>query len=106
MHDEEEFPDPEGFIPERYLEKTEAGWKYVPAKIDPRVVNFGYGRRCVLVYLPYLTRGLTSRWNRVCPGAVLNTEVYTKAHSYRTSVDAGYIDLVRLRPITDLPTRV
>jgi cytochrome P450 len=45
LHDENVFPDPEEFVPERYLEKTETGWKYIPAKVDPQVVNFGYGRR-------------------------------------------------------------
>ena len=45
LHDENVFLDPEEFVLERYLEKTETGWKYILAKVDPQVVNFGYGRR-------------------------------------------------------------
>jgi cytochrome P450 len=71
LHDETDFPDPEEFIPERYLEQTASGWKYVPTKIDPRVVNFGYGRRYVFCCQASLTRVLTIQTHRVCPGREL-----------------------------------
>jgi cytochrome P450 len=46
LFDEEVFPEPSVFDPERYLEEQPGGqWKYIARKIDPRIVNFGYGRR-------------------------------------------------------------
>ena len=44
MHDPEMYPDPDKFIPERYLKDGKAN----PAVRDPASVIFGYGRRSVL----------------------------------------------------------
>lgn len=46
MHDPEMYPDPEKFIPERYLKDEKANL----AVRDPASVIFGYGRRSVLHY--------------------------------------------------------
>jgi cytochrome P450 len=46
LHDEELFPNPSEFRPERYLEKQPNGQnKYIAKSVDPRMIIFGYGRR-------------------------------------------------------------
>ena len=41
MHDPEQYPDPEEFMPERFLEGSEINTKIR----DPKMVAFGAGRR-------------------------------------------------------------
>jgi hypothetical protein len=46
MNDDEVFPDPREFSPERFLQTDANGrLKYVANEVDPRTVIFGYGRR-------------------------------------------------------------
>jgi hypothetical protein len=55
------------FVPERYLEKGVDGrWKYVPSKVDPRVVIFGYGRRSASAM--HFREFTHAERNRYCPG--------------------------------------
>ena len=50
MHDETEYPDPDRFLPERFLKNG----KLNPAVRDPSDFIFGYGRRCVTCYMLHL----------------------------------------------------
>jgi cytochrome P450 len=65
LHDDDVFPDPMGFSPERYLDNDVGDrWKYIASSVDPRVAAFGYGRRCVKI----LAAGSHLMSSRFCPG--------------------------------------
>ena len=46
LHNEEEYPQPEKFLPERFIASSDNAAAPVPR--DPRTLVFGFGRRYVL----------------------------------------------------------
>ena len=48
LRDENLYPDPESFKPERFLEKATPE---IERKRNPREIVFGFGRRCVFIFV-------------------------------------------------------
>jgi hypothetical protein len=60
LHNPDDYPEPEEFIPERYLKRTADGQYEIDKSVrDPRTVAFGFGRR----YIHSLT---ISAFNHIC----------------------------------------
>lgn len=53
FRDADVYPDPEAFIPERFLELNEASDRELR---DPKKIVFGFGRRCVCCYRSAISR--------------------------------------------------
>lgn len=84
LHDPEVFPEPERFMPERYL-KEDGTLRELERHEDPSIIGFGFGRRCVLATCISQMSMHGPRWvsletdninpdmacrrrNRICPG--------------------------------------
>ena len=69
LYDEEAYPEPGQFVPERWLDKKLHGDK----DIDPLDLAFGFGRRCVFHFAMIISSHVVTC--RVCPGKYMAQEV-------------------------------
>jgi hypothetical protein len=93
LHDEQTYPEPERFAPERYLKRTDAGsWALDDSEDakarDPRGVAFGFGRRCVAASPRRARACADTALCRVCPGRWLaESALWMTVVSVLASVD-------------------
>ena len=83
LHDDNDYPEPEKFDPNRFLDKD---GKLDPNVMDPARIAFGFGRRCVTCLKAFMPRFFLSHHILVLPHALacsFHPQGFANVHSNR-----------------------